>query len=624
MLKDIIYKIKKQDHKKEKLIEILTNHPEIKFVSLMAIDLFGNATDERIPIKIFLNDMDNFLNGIAIQTDGSSVDLPEISSIDNAKVDIKLDLDCDWFVDYNEELLDEKTNKQIGTIIIPSFLYHDGKAVDSRSILKSSIEKTREIIINLLKDNLNYNNINDINFTVATELEFWVKTPNKRAKIEELTTSQVMNEQYWNKIDGIVRIALEECLLLMEKYELQPEMGHKEVGGVRPELNSEGKYDYVMEQVEIDWKYSNPIQASDNQIIVKNLIKKTFMKYGLETSFMAKPIENVAGNGMHVHLGIVEKLKEGNLVNIFNSVENSYLSVIGYGALMGILKNYEIINPFISATNDSFKRLKPGYEAPVSIVASLGNKKEEPSRNRSVLIGLIKDNKNPLATRFELRSPNPCSNLYLTVAGAYLLMLDGIKYAIKSKKTENELYLEISKQNGEESQYLEYDKKYISEENIFEFYTEEERNKYFGESPRTVYENLINFDKYPEKLKVIQLDDIFSDSIIKSFKKSSLNKWKTTVTKVMIKEYFDEISSFKKLYSNYKLDNNYWSKIERKMKYIYKDTEHSYSLFSRIEKAFDKEDYNLASNLVLELDNKMEELKKMYAQYEKNIITQKF
>ena len=72
--------------------------------------------------------------------------------------------------------------------------------------------------------------IEKINYTTATELEFWVKTPNEETEIEELATSQGMHEQYWNKINGTVRTAIEECLIMMEKYELEPEMGHKEVG----------------------------------------------------------------------------------------------------------------------------------------------------------------------------------------------------------------------------------------------------------------------------------------------------------------------------------------------------------------------------------------------------------
>lgn len=237
MKDNLIYKIKKDKHNKECLLKILEENKQIKFVSLMAVDLSGNVTDERIPIKIFLEDIEKFLYKTAVQTDGSSVDLPEIATINDAKVDMVVDRECDWFIDYNEELFEENTNLPIGTLMIPAFLYHNGKPVDSRSILKLSCSKTKQEILNLIsnkpeifdKYNIHINDIDKIDYTTATELEFWVKTPNEETEIEELTTSQGMHEQYWNKISGTVRTAMEECLITMEKYELEPEMGHKEV-----------------------------------------------------------------------------------------------------------------------------------------------------------------------------------------------------------------------------------------------------------------------------------------------------------------------------------------------------------------------------------------------------------
>lgn len=104
---------------------------------------------------------------------------------------------------------------------------------------------------------------------------------------------------------------------------------------------------------------------------------------------MAKPIEGVIGSGKHTHMGVAAELKDGRTVNLFSpsDAENQFLSPIGFGALMGLLQNYDVINPFVSATSDSLNRLKPAYEAPVCIVTSLGHDPKVPSRNRTVLVG---------------------------------------------------------------------------------------------------------------------------------------------------------------------------------------------------------------------------------------------
>lgn len=630
MENNILYKIKKGNHNKKDLQQLLSNHPEVKFVSLMGIDLFGNSTDEKIPIKVFLEDIDNFLNGVAVQTDGSSVNLPGISTLDDAKVDMITDLDCDWFIDYNDYLIDLSTSKPIGTLIIPCFLYHNNVPVDSRSILKSSISTFKSTIMELLKKypkylaiyNITADDIKDILITSATELEFWVKTPNDKAEIEELTTSQVLHEQYWARINGTVRIALEECLLAMENYELEPEMGHKEVGGIQPKFDINGSH--IMEQLEIDWKYSNAIQAADNQFFIKNLINDIFIKHGLETTFMAKPIDNVAGNGMHTHLGVSLKLTNGKIVNIFNGSPEHFLSEIGYGALMGILKNYEIMNPFISSTHDSLRRLKPGYEAPVCIVTSLGKTVSVPSRNRSVLIGLIKDLSNPLATRFELRAPNPCSNTYLVIAVSYLAMLDGINYAICNEKTSDELLNEISKKVDEEYGYLEKGRIYRSEEDVFEYYTSEERDTLFGIAPRTIYENIEILEKNSNKLNILKAGNTFSDAILNSFKTTILTRWATEITQRILNAYRNEIKNYTKtLTPNDELsdeDIKNWDIINNKRKFIYKDTSEHISLFTQICNAFDQNNYKLASNLFLDLQEQMSELRHLYSNYTKNLL----
>ena len=621
-----IYKIERSMHNEADLERILSKHPEIKFLSVMSVDLYGNVTDERIPIKIFLKDLNEYLNGKAIQTDGSSVNLPIISELNDARVDLILDLDCNWYVDYNYELFDYGTDESIGTLIIPAFIKHNDELVDSRSILK----KSNKLLENKLKEiltehaeylyGINSNEVKNINFTTATELEFWVKTPNSIHEIEDLSASQTMHEQYWNKIEGSVRAALEQCLLEMEEYGLEPEMGHKEVGGVRPSLGKNGKYNDIMEQIEIDWKYTNSIDLADNQILVKNLIKKIFNHYGLEVTFLAKPVERVAGSGMHLHLGVNMGLENGKIVNIFQSKENTYLGNIGYGALMGLLKNYEIINPFISNTEDAFRRLKPGYEAPVAVVTSLGNSAFQATRNRSVLIGLVFENDNPLATRFELRSPNPNSNLYLTIAASYMAMLDGIKFVTSGKYSELDLLKEVSKQYGEDGLYLEKNRMYRSEENIFEYYTDEERIKLFGKVPRNVYENLKQLNEESEKLNVLKQGDIFTNEIIESYKVSVINNWKTVYLHRTIKQYIKNLRNIQKIESENEYDEEKWNEILAIKEEIYKDTNQKKSIFSQIRNLLENNNMENASNLIIDLEEKMNDIKQKYKEYKNNIL----
>ncbi|MBU5486298.1 glutamine synthetase [Clostridium sp. MSJ-11] len=630
MLKDLIYVIHKDDHSKEALRSIFNSNPEIKFVSFVGVDLAGNDTDEKIPVSIFMEDIDTFLKG-SVQTDGSSVSFPGIASLNNGKIDMIADLDVNWFVDHNYEHIDLETGKPIGTLRIPCYLYHDNKPIDSRYILKNSIEFFKSSLMDLFKaypDSLssfgiNYNDIDHIDVTSATELEFWVKTPNDKAEIEELSTSQVLHEQYWTRTKGTVRTSLEQSIMVLESYGLCPEMGHKEVGGVKAKLDDTGNLTHIMEQLEIDWKYSNPLQCADNELLARTMIKETFRRNGLDVTFLAKPVDEVAGSGKHVHIGIALKLKNGKKLNLFSTDEKHFLSSIGYSALMGILKNYEVINPFISSTNDSLRRLKPGFEAPICIVTSIGHSVELPSRNRTVLVGVVRDLQNSLATRFELRSPNPHTNTYLAIATLYLTMLDGIKYAIENNRSQDDLLIELSKNPDEEVSYLEKERAYRSEEDVFEYFTVEERERYFGKAPATVYENLTAFSKYPEKLKALQAGDIFSDKIINSFKLTAINRWITEISHRLINNYTEEIRSCKMLHSKdtaSDLDMSNWMKINELRQYIMKDTHNHKSLFSKIREAADNNNYEELSNLQKELDSEMTNLRKCYACYKKNIL----
>lgn len=628
----MIYTIKPEYHGIIELTKILEEHPEIQFVSFMGVDIGGNGTDEKIPIKLFIKDMEEMLH-YGIQTDGSSVELQGIADLNNARVDILPDLSCNWFIDYNYEHYNDDNGLPVGTLKIPSFIIHEKKQVCSRSILKRATENFKTEILNLLKENpqltksygYEFDDIEEVLLTSATELEMWVKTPEQSADYEELHVSQVLKEQYWKRTMGTVRTVIEKIMDQLERYDLKPEMAHKEVGGIANKIDAKGRITHVMEQLEIDWRFSESLQTADNEIFVRELIEDQFRHHGLEVLFKAKPIEGVAGNGEHTHLGVALKLKSGKRINLLapNDVKEDYLSEIGYGALMGLLKNYEVINPIVTATNDAFNRLKPGFEAPVCIVTSLGGTKEAPSRNRSVLVGVIRDINNPGSIRFELRSPNPYSNAYLVIAASYQAMLDGIKNVVKLDIGCKQLEKEISKKYGEEAVYLDKYREYRSEEDVFERYTEDERTKLYGKAPATVWENLSSFELNTEKQQVLKSGDVFTDAIINSFRESTLQKWANELKGRIIHDNIMLLKTFVKLHNEHDhatdLDVVNWEKILYLKTKLMKDSMAKKSIFTKIKTALLDKDFDTASDLQKQMNEKMTEIRALYIEYKNNI-----
>ena len=627
---DLVYVIPAGQYGKEGVLALLEQHPEIKFVSLVGIDLAGNDTDEKIPISVFFDEYDKFFNATAFQTDGSSVVLPGIATLSNARVDIKADPSVNWFIDYNDGNIDPETGKPVGTLRIPSFLRHATGFIDSRSILRNTCDYVGDQILALVKKygikgtSINPDDIEKIVFTTATELEFWVKTPSQDVATRLLSASQKMQEQYWQRTHGVVRTALEQTVERLEKYGFAPEMGHKEVGGVKAQIDDSGKLTFVLEQLEVDWKYtSDPVQTADNEIAARIIVREVFRENGLEVTFQAKPIHGVAGSGEHTHFGIGAIMKNGKFVNLFNpdDMKSEFLSALGYGAIMGILKHYEVINPFVSSTTDSLNRLKPGFEAPVCIVTALGGETPDvPTRNRSVLVGLIRDIASPAATRFELRAPNPFTNTFIAIAMCYLGALDGIKYALSSGKSTAELLAELSKKPGEDADYLEKDRAYRSEVDVFENFNDEERNAMFGKAPRTVWENFKALSTYPEKLDDLACD-AFQKRIMESFKLGALSRWALELQYRIIPEKLSKVSAAEQLHADgdsNALEVERWTKINALRTELGRDTEKSLSIFSKIKQALAADDYDTASNLMVEMSDKMDQLTDMYYEYSHN------
>ena len=630
MNKELLYCIPAGQYGKEGVLSLLAQHPEIRFVSLVGIDLARNDTDEKIPIEIFMKDYEDFFAGKAVQTDGSSVVFMNIATLNDARVDMVADSTVNWYVDYNDDNVMEENGRPVGTLRIPCFLIHNGKFIDSRSILKNSCEYVaRELKKMLLgatvkgMENFPFSEIQDIVFTTGTELEFWVKTPSEKETVQHLSISQRLQEQYWQRMRGNVRTAMEQTIEELDARGLHVEMGHKEVGGIKSKIDDDGHIFDVCEQLELDWLFStNPLQAADNELEARIVVREVFRRNGLDVSFKAKPIIGVAGSGEHTHVGICATLKNGKTINLLAPTEMKadFLSTIGYGFIMGILKNYEATNPFVSSTTDAFNRLKPGFEAPVCIVTSLGHKPEVPSRNRTILIGLVRDIDNPKATRFELRAPNPFTNTYLAASCLFLSALDGITYAVTSGKAPADLLAELSKKPGEKADYLEEGRAYRCEDNVFEDFTQEERDAAFGKPPATVWENVKTMKANPDKVAVIEAGGTLNATIVDSFVASIVYRWKNELIDRIIPATEALVKGFKKLPSEDDLDEERWAAILDKKYELIKDTKAGKSLCTKLKDALEADDYDTASDLQIEINKKAEALEKEYGEYALNIV----
>jgi glutamine synthetase len=192
-----------------------------------------------------------------------------------------------------------------------------------------------------------------------------------------------------------------ELMDTLEKMGLDVEAGHHEV---------------ARGQHEIDFKYGEALRTADNVLTLKYTVKAIAAQHDMVASFMPKPIFGVNGSGMHCHQSLFDK--QGK--NLFFDDKDEYkLSKIAYGFIAGQLKHARALAAIVAPTVNSYKRLVPGYEAPVYVGWA--------QINRSALIRIPRHTPGQdKSVRAELRFPDPAANPYLAFATMLAAGLDGI------------------------------------------------------------------------------------------------------------------------------------------------------------------------------------------------------
>lgn len=328
----------------------------------------------------------------------------------------------------------------------------------------------------VLKQNLKRASDLGYTFYVGPELEYFYFQDDEGAKLLD-------RGGYFDMTPADVAPEMRrETILAIEEMGLKVEFAHHEV---------------APSQHEIDLRYTEALSMADSVMTYRLIVKQVAHKYGVYATFMPKPISGVNGNGMHVH----QSLFKGERNAFFDKDDQYHLSKIGKYYLAGLMKHAAEITAVTNQWVNSYKRLIPGYEAPVYISWA--------RRNRSDLIRIPeyqpgKEND----TRLELRSPDPACNPYLAFAVMLAAGLEGIE--------------------------KEYELPPPLEENAFEM-TEEERERRGIETlPGDLFE-AIQVTEGSQLVRKALGDHVF-DTFIKN-KKIEWDQYRTQVTDYELRRY---------------------------------------------------------------------------------------
>jgi len=382
---------------KKEVLDYLKENEIVRFVRIIFPDVLGREMSFCIPSEGMKS---AFENGKGF--DGSSVE--GFARIEESDLNIVPDPKTFRVLPWNYEVsgLFWKEAVVFGDIFTPKGNHFEG---DCRYLLKRTLEKTK-----------NFGQL-----FAGAELEFFLFENEREPKL--LDKGGYFHEGKWGEIRKIAQIYLKEMGIDVEH-------DHHEV---------------APSQHEIDIKFGDALTTADSVILAKYLIKRAARKLGIFASFMPKPITKVNGSGMHLHLSLWRngknlffepRSKRKSL--LLGKNKGDFLSNLAKKYLTGLIKYGREIQLVLNQWINSYKRLIPGYEAPVYMAWGRKN------RSAYIRIPEYQPGKEK-STRIELRSPDPACNIYLALAIIQAAGIQGIKENLKFLPPEEKDIFEMTK-----------------------------------------------------------------------------------------------------------------------------------------------------------------------------------
>src|SRR6266542_1900440 len=369
----------------------------VRFVSLQFTDIMGVVKNVHIPFHKFGDAVDH-----GLWFDGSSIE--GFARIHES--DMFLDPDLETFGVIPWERGDNATAKVICDVYTP-----DGEpfAGDPRGVLRKQLQRAREL---------------GFTYKTGPELEFFMlrrasETANGKNGTGALPVVEPLPHDaagYFDLTTDEAANVRKEMVEALEELGIVVEASHHEV---------------AIGQHEIDFKYDDAMRTSDNAVTFRTTLKAIAQRHGLYATFMPKPFHGINGSGMHCHQSL---WSPDGKTNLFHDASDEYqLSQVARAFMAGLLAHARGMIAILAPLVNSYKRLVPGYEAPVYISWA--------RINRSALIRIPRASESE-STRLELRCPDPSCNPYLAFTVMLAAGLDGIRRELTvPEATEENIYL---------------------------------------------------------------------------------------------------------------------------------------------------------------------------------------